>query len=1009
MKRLRAPGIALGLLAFGWTSQVLAGGGPGVEIPLYPDSQGAAGAEIHESMRGEPRVRNVTRPTLTVFLPEVAKATGAAAIVAPGGAFMMLSIESEGVQVAHWLNEHGIAAFVLKYRLNPTPADPAAFQAALQKLMASAAQSSNTRQEIVKTAGAKEAMADGLEAVKEVRRRAREFQVDPHRIGILGFSAGAVVAMSVATRYDEQSRPDFAGAIYGALPGGQSVPKDAPPLFLAVSADDPLLAHDSAPVFDAWQSQHRSAELHIYHVGGHGFGMKTQGYSSDHWIDEFGWWMDSEGFLKVARTSPIDAASAAAAPPAGRPWNDKRLSPEKRAALLNRELTLDERITLVHGIMAIPSRVGPIPSEAIPAAGYVPGIPRLGIPALFESDASLGVANPRRAREGDGATALPSGLALASTFNPALAYAGGAMIGSEARAKGFNVLLAGGVNLTREPRNGRNFEYLGEDPLLAGTLAGESIRGIQSNHIVSTGKHFVLNDQETGRHIVNELIEPAALRESDLLAFELAIEGGHPGSIMCSYNKVNGPYACGSDFLLNHVLKGDWGYPGWVMSDWGAVYATDFAARGLDQESGEQLDQQVWFDAPLRAAVKGGTIPASRLEDMTLRILRSMFAAGLFDYPLGRSGIDYGAHAQIARKEASEGIVLLRNQNGTLPLKSGIRRILVAGGLADLGTPSGGGSSQVFPPHTDPGTVVPLGGGRNLVMQSSSLLSAIRARAPQSTVTFTDGRYPSQAGALAKQSDVVIVFATQWTTESEDVPDLTLPHGQDELIEAVAEANPRTIVVLETGGPVEMPWLDHSGAVLEAWYAGAGGSDAIADTLFGIVNPSGRLPITFPASLGPLPGFGLPAGQSFDAPHPQGSAVGYRTTAAKPLFPFGYGLSYSRFSYHDLKLAGTKTLTVTFGVRNDSSVTGKEAAQVYVTSAAGEKLKRLIGFTKVELGPNGDEQARITVDPRLLSNFDEKTQRWHLRRGEYHIEVGASSQDTGLAGDIRLQESWRKP
>lgn len=695
--------------------------------------------------------------------------------------------------------------------------------------------------------------------------------------------------------------------------------------------------------------------------------------------------------------------------PADRPWNDKGLSPEKRAVLLNKELTVDERITMVHGIMAVPSRVGPIPAEAIPAAGYVPGIPRLGIPALFESDASLGVTNPRRSREGDGGTALPSGLALASTFNPALAYAGGAMIGSEARAKGFNVLLAGGVNLTREPRNGRNFEYLGEDPLLAGTLAGESIRGIQSNHIISTSKHFVLNDQETGRHVVNELIDPAALRESDLLAFELAIEGGHPGSIMCAYNEVNGPYACGNEFLLNHVLKGDWGYPGWVMSDWGAVYATDFAARGLDQESGEQLDQQVWFGAPLRAAVKAGTIPAARLEDMTLRILRSMFVAGLFDYPLERGPIDYAAHAQIARKEAGEGIVLLRNQNGMLPLRSDIPRILVVGGLADLGTLSGGGSSQVFPPHTDPGTVVPLGGGRSLVMQSSSLVSAVRARAPKASVTFSDGRYTEQAAALAKQSDVVIVFATQWTTESEDVPDLTLPSGQDELIKAVTEANPHTVVVLETGGPVGMPWLDRSAAVLEAWYSGAGGADAIADTLFGVVNPSGRLPITFPAAVGPLPGFGLPAGQSFDAPHPQGSAVGYRMTGAKPLFPFGYGLSYSRFSYHGLKLAGADTLTVTFGVHNDSSVAGKEAAQVYLASAAGETVKRLIGFKKVELSPNGDEQVQITVDPRLLSNFDEKTQRWHLRRGDYRIEVGASSADTSLSGHIHLQEAWRKP
>jgi beta-glucosidase len=529
------------------------------------------------------------------------------------------------------------------------------------------------------------------------------------------------------------------------------------------------------------------------------------------------------GLIVCAWVSQAEAAPPDTAAPSGQPWNNTRLSADQRAALLNRELTLDERIAMVHGLMALPVTKVPVPPEAIPAAGYVPGVPRLGIPALYESDASLGVANPLRIRAGDGATALPSGLALAATFNPALAYTGGAMIGSEARAKGFNVLLAGGVNLTREPRNGRNFEYLGEDPLLAGTLAGESIRGIQSNHIISTTKHFALNEQETGRHVVNELIDEAALRESDLLAFELAIEDGHPGSVMCAYNKVNGAYACGNDFLLNHVLKQDWAFPGWVMSDWGAVYGIDFATRGLDQESGEQLDKQVWFDAPLRAAVQAGTVPQARLEDMTRRILRSMFANGLFDNPVQRGDIDYAAHAAIARNEAGEGIVLLKNRRGVLPLKaSEARRVLVVGDRAYLGTLSGGGSSQVYPPRTDPRTVIATGAGgemedwKSMVFQSTPPLRAIRGRVPNSTVTFDEGRYPSAAAARAKQADVVVVFATQWTTESEDVPDLTLPSGQDELIQAVTAANPNTIVVLETGGPINMPWLDQAAAVLEA-------------------------------------------------------------------------------------------------------------------------------------------------------------------------------------------------
>jgi len=708
---------------------------------------------------------------------------------------------------------------------------------------------------------------------------------------------------------------------------------------------------------------------------------------------------------------------------AGHPWDDPKLPPGRRAELLNHELTLDERLALVHGIMALPMGNIKLPSEAILAAGYIPGIPRLGIPALYESDASLGVTNPVRIRPGDGATALPSGLALASTFNPALAYAGGAMIGSEARAKGFNVLLAGGANLTREPRNGRNFEYLGEDPLLTGTLAGESIRGIQSNHIVSTSKHFALNEQETGRHLVNEVIDEGALRESDLLAFELAIEGGHPGSIMCAYNKVNGQYACGNEFLLNHVLKQDWGYPGWVMSDWGAVYSTDFAVKGLDQESGEQLDQQVWFNASLRSAVQAGTIPAARLEDMTRRILYAMFAEGLFDYPVQRSDIDYAAHADVARQEANEGLVLLKNQADILPLSPSVQHILVVGGRADLGTLSGGGSSQVFPPHADARTVIPLGGvgdfaaWRNMVFQSSAPLAALSARAPKASVAFNDGRYPSAAAALARRADVVIVFANQWMMEDEDAPDLSLPSGQDELIEAVVAANPHTIVVLETGGPVFMPWLDQAAAVLEAWYPGAGGADAIADVIFGVVNPSGRLPITFPASTDQiaspeLPGSGLPPKQPFDAPHPRGSEVGYRwmtTHEQAPLFPFGFGLSYTRFGYSGLTVQGGKTLTVSFDVRNEGARAGKDAPQVYLTSMAGQKETRLVGFSKIELAPGEQKHVTVKVDPRLLAWFDAAKQRWHVKAGSYEVGVGASSADIKLTGGAGVTETWRRP
>jgi beta-glucosidase len=284
-------------------------------------------------------------------------------------------------------------------------------------------------------------------------------------------------------------------------------------------------------------------------------------------------------------------------------------------------------------------------------------------------------------------------------------------------------------------------------------------------------------------------------------------------------------------------------------------------------------------------------------------------------------------------------------------------------------------------------------------------------------VLFDDGRYPSSAALLAQQADVVIVFANQWMTENEDAPDLTLPSGQDALIEAVTAANARTIVVLQTGGPVNMPWLDQTAAVVEDWYSGAGGADAIADVLFGIVNPSGRLPMTFPASTDQMPtaqlqGLGLPPQQPFDVSHPQGAEVGYRwlaTHGQTPLYPFGYGLSYTHFAYSDLKVAGGKTLSVSFDVRNDGELVGKDVPQVYLSSAAGRKVKRLVGFTKLELPPGAHRRVTVTVDPRLLADFDVTRQRWRVAPGEYAIEVGASSADVSLAGSAPVRGSWLKP
>lgn len=715
-------------------------------------------------------------------------------------------------------------------------------------------------------------------------------------------------------------------------------------------------------------------------------------------------------------------ASSAAAQTT-RPWTNPKLDPDERARLLDQQLTMDERIGLLHGPMALPF-FGPLPPEALGSAGYIPGVPRLGVPALQESDASLGLTNPMEIRKGEGGTPMPSGLALASTFDPDIAFEGGRMMGHEAWSAGFNVLLAGGANLTREPRGGRNFEYLGEDPLLAGTLAGEAVRGTQSEHVVSTVKHFALNSQETQRHSLSADIADAAMRESDLLAFELAIERGRPGAVMCAYNLVNSAYACDNDPLLNGVLKGDWRFKGWVMSDWGAVPGLDAASHGLDQQSGEQIDKAVHFGAPLKSAVESGAVPAARISDMSRRILRSMFAVGLFDSPPVRGSVDYALDAAVAQRAAESGIVLLKNEGGVLPLGKSASRIVMIGGFADFGVLSGGGSSQVIPPG---GTALKVavsgeselpGPYRAMVFHPSSPVKALRAAAPGAEVRYVPGDYPAAAAAAARQADVAIVFATQWMTEGADAPDLTLPGGQDQLIAAVAAANPNTVVVLETGGPVLMPWLGQVKAVIEAWYPGARGGEALARILTGQVNPSGRLPMTFPASVAQLPhpdlpGDGLPPGTRIAVDYNiEGSDVGYRWFARKglePLFPFGHGLSYTTFGYDGLKAAGGDTIEISFDVKNTGTVQGREAAQAYLVSAAGKPLIRLIGFAKVDLAPGETKRVVLKADPRLLARWDAARHGWVIAPGDYQVAVGGSSRTPPVTGTVRLRGGLVRP
>lgn len=700
------------------------------------------------------------------------------------------------------------------------------------------------------------------------------------------------------------------------------------------------------------------------------------------------------------------------------PWMNKALSPDRRADLVLHEMTLDEKIQMVHGTGWGVLRPGaPIPARSNFGAGFVPGIDRLGIPDINLADSAVGVR--MAAYQSRYATLLPSALGAAASWDPDAAFLYGSVIGRELREQGFNMSIGGGVDITREPRNGRNFEYTGEDPVLAGTMAGNVEKGVLSEHVMSDIKHYALNDQETGRTKVNVLLDKKAMRESDLLAFEIAIGIAKPSGVMCSYNLVNNDYACENDYLLNQVLKKDFGFKGFVLSDWGGTHSSIKAAlNGLDQE---MPGDDGYFDTQLKKAVEDGQVPQSRLDDMVHRILRGMFAAGVVDNPPVRTVVDPFKGRDDAQHIAEESIVLLKNAGNILPLKaSPAESIALIGSHADVGVLSGGGSAQVDPPGGDPITHRPGGARWGLpVYFPSSPLRYIREKSPQASVEYNDGKDIAAAAAFAKKSSIAIVFATQPMSEGHDAPTLSLPDDQDALIGAVAVANPNTIVVLETGGPVSMPWASKVKGIVEAWYPGIGGAQALANILFGEVNPSAKLPVTFAQDDAQLPhpvitGMQIdPDGKvhrheavQFDLHYTAGAEVGYKWFEAKheqPLFPFGFGLSYTTYSYSGLTVddaARTARLTV----KNTGERTGTEIAEVYVKlpSAAHEDYKRLVAWQRVTLAPGESKAVTVTLDPLYLSIFDTTKDGWQLLPGEYEVMAGESSASTPLTATLHI-------
>lgn len=706
-------------------------------------------------------------------------------------------------------------------------------------------------------------------------------------------------------------------------------------------------------------------------------------------------------------------------------WSNPALSPDVRADMVMQRMTLAQKIRLVHGA-GLPGFTATDPAivRSNGGSGFVPGMPNLGIPDLNLDDSSVGVAHT--AAEGRYATALPSTLALASSWDPRLAHEYGSLIGSELADEGFNVSLAGGVDITREPRDGRTFEYEGEDPILAGNMVAGLIEGIQSHHVIGDVKHYAVNDQETGRAFANSVIGERALRETDLLAFQIAVQEAHPGMVMCSYNLINGVYACQNPHTLDQILKGDWGFKGFVISDWFATHSTVRATQaGLDME----MPDDRYFGGKLQQAIEDGRVPMARLNDMVHRILRTEFALGLVDHPVVRQVPNIFQGFKVAQQVEEQSAVLLKNTAALLPLDPArITSIAVIGSHAGVAVLSGGGSAQVDPPggsavptHVAPGDFAAEIAAS--IWDPSSPLDAIRAQAPQTRVTYDPGTSAAAAAAVARAAQIAIVFVREHTHEGDDVEFLKLPGNQDAVVAAVAAANPHTIVVLETGGPVEMPWKDRVAAILEAWYPGIRGGQAIAALLFGEKNPSGKLAVTFPQSDAQLPHPTVPAPPGpkpgladgmlyprppFDVQYTEGLKVGYKWFDAEheqPLFPFGFGLSYTTFAYSELSVESHQgTLTVRFSVRNTGSRAGAEIAEAYLAfpPGSGEPPKRLIGWEKVPLEPGQVKTVTLDIQPLYVSIWNTRANRWRIFPGRYTVRVGPSSRDLPLSATLRL-------
>lgn len=647
---------------------------------------------------------------------------------------------------------------------------------------------------------------------------------------------------------------------------------------------------------------------------------------------------------------------------------------------------------------------------------HLKGVKRLGIPEVMVSDGPHGLrkqndkADHLGVNESIKAVCFPTACATACSFDRDLLQELGEALGDECQAEDVSVILGPAVNIKRSPLCGRNFEYFSEDPYLASQMAAAHVKGVQSKNIGTSLKHFAANNQEFRRLSVDERIDERTLREIYLAAFETAVREGKPDTVMCSYNQINGEFASESHWLLTEVLRDDWGFEGYVMSDWGAVNRrVPGLAAGLDLEmpaSGGATD------AEIVSAVKDGTLDESVLDTAVERILRI-----IFKYTNGRRAGDFDLekHNRLAERIAEESMVLLKN-DGILPLPREGRQIAFIGSFAEKPRFQGGGSSHI--------NSFRITGALEAAANMPQITCDIRyAQGYDVKEDRTDAALLAQAVQTAAAADVAVIFAglpDSFESEGYDRSHMRMPDCQNELIREILKAQPNTVVVLHNGSPVEMPWADDAPAILESYLCGQAVGEAQVRLLFGLANPCGKLAETIPFKLQDNPSYLNFPGDGHTVGYQEGVFVGYRYYDTKEMavrYPFGHGLSYTTFSYSDLTLSAdqirdTDTLRVSLKVKNTGNMAGKEIVQLYVadhTDCIFRPAKELKNFVKVFLEPGEEKTVSMELDKRSFAWYNTDLHDWYAAPGEYEILACASSRNIRLRATVRLTTRTRLP